>query len=172
MVRVGLLILAVAACGSPQSRPVAGTEPEQRETERGAIPEDVVGPPNVAWSELDHTQRAKFMERVVLPRMKPLFSAFDAKQFHEVNCATCHGEAAVKDHTFKMPNPTIFVLPATRDGFQALAKDKPEWMKFMSTEVQPEVAKLLGLPELDPAHPSPKAFGCLHCHTSKQASAS
>jgi hypothetical protein len=166
-----MIPLVLAACGGPQTKPVAQPEheheqeAEEQETERGAIPDDVVGPPKVSWKELDHAQRVTFMKRVVLPTMKPLFVAFDGKKFHDVTCATCHGEAHVKDHTFQMPNPELFVLPDRPDRFQQLAQQKQEWVKFMSSEVKPEMAKLLGLPELDPAHADPSAFGCKNCHT-------
>jgi hypothetical protein len=65
-----------------------------------------------------------------------------------------------------MPNPDIFVLPGTVEEFQALMKEKADWMKFMGGQVKPEMAKLLGMKDFDPAHPDPEAFGCTGCHTS------
>lgn len=112
-------------------------------------------------------QRGKYMRAVVMPKMKEIFTAFDAKEFEKVNCATCHG-AGVKEGSFKMPNPDIFVLPATMPEFEALGKQKPEWMKFMATQVKPEMAKLLGMPEFDPKNPQPGTFGCSSCHTMKK----
>jgi len=142
-VRASLAVfLLVAACGGSQ-HPV---EPEEQETERGQIPDDVVGPPNVAWKDLDRSQRKRFMERVVVPTMRPLFAGFDGKRFADFGCKTCHG----RGHDFKMPNPELFALTPT------VETDKPAFFKFMTSEVKPEMAKLLGLSETD--------FACTTCH--------
>lgn len=141
-VRASLTLVAIVlACGGRQAT-------EEHEVERGQIPEDVVGPPNVPWRELDHAQRAKFMKRVVLPTMKPLLQAFDPVEFRNVTCTTCHR----KGGDFRMPNPALYALPAQPEQVPA---DKAAWLKFMTSEVRPEMAKLLGLPERD--------FGC-RCH--------
>ena len=144
VVASGLLMLTIA-CGGTR-------HVEEHETERGAIPEDVVGPPNVPWQELDHEQRKKFMKRVVLPTMKPLFVAFDPKRFRDFDCTTCHGD---RTRDFKMPNPKLFVLPERPE--ETLPEDKRAWLMFMTSEVEPEMAKLLGLP-------TPTAFACRSCH--------
>jgi hypothetical protein len=167
-----MLAMLLAACGSRQAKPVTEHDErngehegeEEQETERGAIPDDVVGPPKVAWKDLDHEQRVTFMKRVVMPTMQPLFVAFDGTKFHDFTCATCHGDARVKDGKFTMPNPDLLVLPEAPEAFQKIAEQKPEWVKFMATEVKPEMAKLLGIAEFDPAHPDPGAFGCRRCH--------
>jgi len=137
-----LIIAFVIACGGRQ------TATEEHEVERGSIPDDVVGPPKVPWSELDHKQRAKFMKRVVVPTMKPLLQAFDPVAFREVTCTTCHR----KGGDFQMPNPALYKLPTEPDQIPA---DKASWVKFMASEVKPEMAKLLGLTEAE--------FGC-RCH--------
>jgi len=175
---LALASIAAVACGGRQPAPVSAgraeaDHDEEHEVERGAIPEDVMGPPKVAWSELDHRQRAVFMKRVVMPTMKPLFVAFDPKTFRDFDCTTCH----VSDRDFQMPNPRLFVLPARPR--QTLAADKAAWLTFMTSEVEPEMAKLLGLPEADPDRasgpppvsrgaplPSP-ALGCTSCHTQR-----
>src|SRR5215467_9791644 len=112
-------------------------------------------------------QRARFMAKVVMPTMKPLFQAFDAKTFHDFDCVTCHGDGA-KNHSFKMPNPSIFVLPGEQAGFNVLFKQKPDWMQFMAKRVVPEMTRLLDRPEFDSAHPDPNALGCFTCHTHKE----
>lgn len=110
-------------------------------------------------------QRGKFMAMVVVPRMRPVFQAFDSKEFAEFGCKTCHGKNA-RERGFEMPNPEILALPSTHAEFSALMKEKPEWVKFMSEKVTPEMASLLGAP-FDPQNPPPGAFGCGNCHTSK-----
>ena len=71
-----------------------------------------------------------------------------------------------------MPNPDIAPLPGTPEAFQAALKEKPtwpKWAKFMSEEVAPQMATLLGKPHFDPKKPDPNAFGCAGCHTIKKS---
>jgi hypothetical protein len=116
---------------------------------------------------MDKKARGKFMREAVVPKMKELFTGHDAKKFEKMNCGTCHGAGAA-DGSFKMPNPQLPVLPSTPEGFEALGKKKPEMMKFMAMSVKPEMAKLLGMPEMDPKNPSAGGFGCMNCHTMKK----
>lgn len=155
MHRFLVALLLAGACGS------ASVEHEG---------DTVVGPPSVAWKDMTKPQRADFMTRVVMPKMRPLFQAFDAKGFHDFDCVTCHGERA-RHHVFEMPNPDIFVLPGDRAGFAVLFKEKPEWMHFMQKRVVPEMVKLLARPEFDSAHPDPNGFGCFQCHKHEEAGA-
>lgn len=177
---------AFPACGgktaseSPPSAPSAeapmaatsASAPEAPSAAPAEVPsaapaeEAVVGPPKVAWKDMTKPQRAKYMKAAVLPKMRELFTAFDAKAFPEVNCKTCHGKG-MEDHSFKMPNPDIAQLPADKAGFMALMKKKPEWVKFMMEKVKPTMTELLGLEAFEPEHPKPDAFGCQNCHTSK-----
>jgi hypothetical protein len=113
-------------------------------------------PKNAKWAELDHDQRAKFMAKVVVPKMKPLFQAFDPNRFAHFDCRTCHGPSAEHD-VFRMPNPQLFALPKTREGFDALGAKEPAWVKFMSEQVKPQMAELLGSP----------ALSCETCHPTR-----
>ena len=129
----------------------------------------VVGPPDVAWKDMTPKQKGAYMKAVVTPKMKPIFQAFDGKQFKTFNCETCHGKGA-GDRKFKMPSPDIKPLPSTPEAFQAkmkTEKDWPKWVDFMkgkgacrrcrrpspSTGVRPEGAGPGGLrlQELPPA---------------------
>src|SRR5262245_46872622 len=96
--------------------------------------EKIVGPPDTAWKDMTPAQRGKFMQEVVVPKMKPAFQTFDADDFKKFDCQTCHGKQA-KARKFKMPNPDIFVLPATKEGFVALQEKKGAAMKFMAETV-------------------------------------
>ena len=144
---------AVLSCGGGHS------------ASKGSAEAPVVGPPQVAWKAMKKNQKAKYMEKVVVPHMEPLFQAFDGKKFATFNCETCHGGGA-EDGTYELPNPDIFALPTTPEGFGKLMADKGEWMKFMGGQVKPEMAKLLGLEEFEPKAPKPDTFSCGACHTS------
>jgi hypothetical protein len=100
------------------------------------------------------------MKTVVMPKSKELFAAFDAKEFGNMKCPTCHGDGA-KNKTFKMPNPKLPKLSYT-DGFKKHTDKKPEITKFMMEKVVPEMASLLGMQPYDPK--TQKGFGCANCH--------
>jgi len=120
------------------------------------------------YKDLDKKQRGKFMKQYVLPKAKELFASFDPK-FGEVTCKTCHGDG-VDDHTFKMPNPKIKPLPSTEEAFMTWVKQNPEeakWAGFMSQQLEPEMAKILGMKPFDPRTKSGE-FGCIACHTLKK----
>ncbi len=118
-----------------------------------------------AWKDMNHQQREEYMKKVVMPKMKAEFIAFDAKHFGRMNCMTCHGDGA-KDETFKMPNPKLPKLPSTPEGFQKLKEKFPDMLNFMSTTVKPDMAGLLGMPAY--SQQNPKGFGCNNCHTSEK----
>jgi hypothetical protein len=104
------------------------------------------------------------MKSAVMPKMGAQFHDFDAKTFAEPRCALCHG-AGAKDRTFKMPNPGLPKLPATPEGFKKLHDEHPQVVEFMSKQVVPTMASLLGEPPYDPK--THKGFGCFGCHTKK-----
>lgn len=112
-------------------------------------------------------QRGKYMDAVVVPKMKELFVAADPKEYADFGCGTCHGKGA-DSGTFAMPNPDLPVLPGDAAGFAALAKQHPDVMAFMSTKVKPTMAELLGKEEMDPKAPKPDAVSCGTCHTTKK----
>lgn len=119
----------------------------------------------IDWEHMSKPERKQYMKDVVLPKMKPLMQNFDAKMFKNVNCGTCHGSGAGTGE-FKMPNPDLPKLPATREGFEKLNKDKPKMMEFMSKTVKPTMASLLGMKEFDMK--TGQGFGCGNCHTSEK----
>jgi hypothetical protein len=160
---VALGIAASAACAttSPGTPSPSGTTAPTSSTDTtSAAP--VVGPPTVAWSAMSKDQRKQYMKAVVAPKAKELFVAFDSSRYANFSCTTCHGDGA-NDGTFKMPNPKLPVLPNTPDGFKRLMADKPTAMEFMSKQVKPTVAHLLGEPEFNPE--TKTGFGCMECHT-------
>ena len=125
-----------------------------------------VGPPEVAWKNMTFQQKKAYMKTAVEPTMKPIFQAFDAKEFKKFNCATCHGKDGPA-RKFKMPGNDVHPLPNTPEAFEAKLKTEPTWPKFtefMSQKVVPAMGKLLDVPVFDPKKPVEGAFSCAACH--------
>ena len=120
---------------------------------------------NIDWEHMSKSERKQYMKDVVMPKMKPIMHDFDAKMFKEVKCVTCHGNGA-RTGEFKMPNPQLPKLPATREGFDKLNKQHPKVMEFMSKTIKPTMAELLGMKPFDPK--TGTGFGCGNCHMTKK----
>ena len=116
----------------------------------------------IDWEKMDHDARKAYMKQTVLPAMRAEFSKFDPKTFSNMNCKTCHGDG-VKDDSYKMPNPKIFKLPNSREGW---AKADTSYMRFMKTVVKPKMAELLGMHQFDMK--TKTGFGCGNCHTDQE----
>jgi hypothetical protein len=125
-----------------------------------------VGPPAVAWKDMNYDQKYKYMKLEVQPTMKPIFQAFDGKKFKTFNCQTCHGEDG-PERKYKMPSNGIHPLPDSKEGFEAKLKTEPDWSKwtsFMAGKVEPAMGKLLNVPVFNPQKPVEGAFSCNKCH--------
>ena len=147
-----LALSTVAACGgggkSTPTGPTSTAEPTPLEAG--------------AWDAMSDKDRATFMKNVVVPVMGAKFKAFDAEEFAEVNCKTCHGPGAAEGR-FEMPSGALPEL----DFNAPPDPDHAAINEFMANEVKPTMARLLGKPEYTPENPT--GFGCLHCHTMAQA---
>ncbi len=142
----------------PVPEPTATEEPTA-----APEPTEAPEPPKApGWDDLDHEQKKAFMKEKVLPKMKEVFSEFDAKRFADVKCTTCHGPG-VKDDKFDMPNPKLPKLDP-KDHF-AKHKKKAKMLTFMMEKVAPAMRELLGEEEFNPE--TMKGFGCGNCHTMK-----
>jgi hypothetical protein len=168
-----LLRLAVPAlflgCASQSAPPPAPAQTQAQTAASTSAKDELVGPPTVAWADMTKEQKGKFMKKVVMPKMQPLFAAFDPDDFKEIKCSTCHGKDP-KAAGFKMPTADLPELPATHEGFVELAQKKPKVMGFMRDQVLPTMADLLGQKRFDPAKPQEGGFGCMKCHTMKTGS--
>jgi hypothetical protein len=149
------------AAEAPPPAPSAAPAPAA-ETPPPAAPEAAAPPaaPTIDWAGMSRDQKLEHMKTIVMPKSKELFAAFDAKEFGNMKCPTCHGDGA-KNQTFKMPNPKLPKLSYT-DHFKKHMDKKPEETKFMMEKVVPEVAAMLGMQPFDPK--TQKGFGCANCH--------
>ncbi|MBK9029830.1 MAG: hypothetical protein IPL61_00555 [Myxococcales bacterium] len=140
---VCLALVTAAACGS-KSKPGV----------------DTPTPTDLAWKDMNADQRHAFMKETVLPTMKAKFVEFDAADFGEMNCKTCHG-AGAEDGSFEMPNPDI--KPLDFANMDKLDEHEQKVAGWMHDVVVPEMAHLLGEEPYDPA--TQQGFGCTGCHT-------
>lgn len=114
------------------------------------------------FDSLSHDEQVDYMKKTVVPTMKPLFQKFDAKQFANFGCKTCHGKDPQKAK-FKMPSSDV---PALDFAAIKAGKQEPKMAQWMGEVVKPAMAKLLKEPEYTEANPN--GFGCLECHTMKK----
>lgn len=126
-----------------------------------APPARPAGPP-APWETMGFEAKKAYMKAAVLPRMRQLFQAYDAKFFADFSCETCHGLDA-ESGRYEMPNEELFVLyPTGHEKQIALVKRQPAILRFMFGTVVPEMRTLLGAAEFDPA--TGTGFSCFACH--------
>lgn len=159
----------LAACGSapppePPPSPVVPPPPAADETSSEEMMDEDDEPEAAApvatpkWGGMNHEQKREYMKTAVMPKMAAEFKAFDADEFGQMNCATCHGVKA-KEGKFEMPNAALPKL--SPDGKWAKLDQKA--VAFMKTKVVPDMATLIDAKPYDPA--TQKGFGCFGCHT-------
>lgn len=164
--------LLLAACGSappPEPAPVPLVPPPPSGDESAAdsmmMDEEEEAPTSApqpaerpSWGKMSHEQQRQYMKEVVLPKMSAEFQSFDADEFGQMNCATCHGPEA-KQGEFEMPSAHLPKL--SPDG--KWDDHPPKMVAFMKETVVPEMASLLDAKPYDPQ--TKTGFGCFECHT-------
>ena len=113
------------------------------------------------FDKLSQEDKVKVMKQKVMPAMRAAFQKFDPKEFSNFTCKTCHGKDPVKAK-HEMPTPD---LPKLDFAKIKAGKEDKEWLEFMGNVVKPEMAKILGKPEMTETQPG---FGCLDCHMEKK----
>jgi hypothetical protein len=109
------------------------------------------------FDDLPKEKKVDIMVSKVVPNVGKLFKEHDAKRYGKFGCTTCHGPDKKQD-----PHDVLPKLTLSGGGFDKLAKNKPEVLKWM-TGVEHEMASALNEPVYDPA--TKKGFGCAGCHT-------
>ncbi|KYG04034.1 hypothetical protein BE21_48835 [Sorangium cellulosum] len=123
-------------------------------------------PDPVAWQDMTFGERTTYMTDVVVPRMKEIFVAYDAK-YETMDCTTCHGADGAA-RAYAMPSGQIAPLP-NEEVFPEWVQDpehpeRMEWTDFMFNQVVPEMADLLQVARFDPTTMTGE-FSCANCHT-------
>ena len=118
------------------------------------------------WSALSWEERHDTMTFAVLPNMSRLFQRFRGSPAPDMTCRTCHGEDAERvgyamPHGLPPLDPQRMPDPHARDAKEA------KMAKFMTEEVTPAMADLLGMPRLEPGQK--QGFSCFNCHPSRSA---
>jgi hypothetical protein len=117
------------------------------------------GKSEVPWKDKTHEQRMDWMGLAVFPKMKAVFTEFDAERFSGFACQTCHGED-MEMIEFKMPNK-LYALSRT-DTLKSASEYDAKITEFMASSVLPKMADLLDMQPYDRATKS--GFGCFGCH--------
>ena len=143
---------------------------------RNATPRSWTGPSRPAaavamprpgeWMTWSYDQKLAYMKTTFMEEERKLFTSWLPVRFQIFECRPCHGSAAVRDGSFRMPNPDLPIVAPGPEGFKELSEHEPEALRFMQSRLVPTTARLLGLPEFD--FKTHKGFSCYQCHVRGQ----
>jgi hypothetical protein len=145
----------------PPSGDEAAADPMMDDDEQEEAPAASAPAASPKWGGMSHDQKREHMKVAVMPKMSAEFKAFDADEFGQMSCATCHGKSATEG---KFHMPTTSLPKLSPDGKWDKLDQKA--VAFMKTKVVPEMAVLLDTKPYDPA--TKQGFNCFGCHTPKK----
>ena len=116
------------------------------------------------WAAMSWEDRHDTMTFAVLPNMARLFQGFYHSPYPDMTCRTCHGVDAERVR-YKMPHGLPALDPAHLPTSDSSDPAQARVAKFMTEEVTPQMADLLGVPVSGPT--SRAGFSCFHCHPSR-----
>jgi hypothetical protein len=159
-----LLVAISLVCGCGGAEETTDTTTDDTTTGSETAADDGVIPsPPTPWEEMSFDDRKQWMALEVMPRIGPMFEAYDPDRFAGFGCEGCHGEDA-QARNFEMPNPAIFTLYATGSQEQLdMVNEMRPMVNFMFQEVVPAMRTLLGAAQYDAE--TSTGFGCFACHT-------
>jgi len=151
-----------SACGgaSPPAEAPAPTGGDAGLPTLGAPTSDTAKPGDktvVRFRDLPRGSKVEVMSSKVVPDIGKVFKEYDGARYASFGCATCHGPTKKA-----APQDVLPKLTLSNGGFDKLAKEKPEVVKFMAGKVEPMMGQILGEEPYDPA--THKGFGCGGCH--------
>jgi len=145
------LVLILGACGGSKSKTSRST------SKMSAIEAMGLTPPEAPWEEMSVEDKEFYMVGKVNPIMQELFAAYDAEEYADFDCVTCHGEE-MREIKFKMPAPSMYIVPPEgTPGHRGMMSTFPETVKYMQETITPAMGKLLGI----------ENFTCAGCHPSE-----
>ena len=153
---LGSLLLAVAGC------PTSGGSGDDDDDTPPPDPCEGYEQPDGVFADYSDEEQRLYMQCVVMPEFTPIFREFDADEYANFSCDTCHGEGSGAAGDFEMPNDDLFTLEFS--GFPYSQDPDPEiaaYGEFMEDEVVFQMAELLGR---STDFQSPDFFGCYGCH--------
>jgi hypothetical protein len=153
-----ILFLALTApfiaCGGGNAQTAPSTAGTASASASAAPTE--AAPKAFSMTTMSKEEQAAYMKANVVPQMRPVFQAHDAKDYATFSCKTCHGPAYKNPHEF-LPHLTM------QNGKLTAFADKPEMSKFMSEKVLPAMITAMGAKPFDMQ--THEGFGCNGCHT-------
>lgn len=120
------------------------------------------------WRTSTWEERHDVMTWSVLPAMARTFQRFRGTAAPDLTCRSCHGEDAERA-LYRMPASLPPLDPAHMPDPNARDPREARMAKFMSDEVTPQMAAILGVPIFDPA--TGRGFSCFSCHPTAARSA-
>jgi hypothetical protein len=151
-----IVILGLAACGdSSEVAEEAGGETEATTGGETEAPQN--------WADMDQEARGRFMATVVLPEMQTMFQEFNAEEYADFSCETCHG-ANAREVEFRMPNG---LAPLDPESVPAMFQSTQPMAQFMTQRVWPRMAEMLQMQPYDPE--THQGFSCFNCHATSEA---
>lgn len=105
------------------------------------------------WQDMDFDQRKEYMTQIVEPEMQAIFQEFDAVEYAEFACSTCHGDDA-EDVEYEMPNG----LHPLRFPLNPSTPEEEAYIEFMEDDVIGPMADLVD------QEVGMSGFRCTACH--------
>jgi hypothetical protein len=164
------VLFVVIACGSSTEQ-ADTTTPEGEQPPPGDTtetpPPEAEAPELGGWASLDFEGKRALMVEQVMPEMGTAFREFNAEEYAEFTCATCHMEN-FQEVNFSMPNGLAPLNPADIPGLgESSDENVARTAQFMFQTVTPGMVRILGVePYNMETH---QGFGCLSCHATAEA---
>ena len=160
-------VLALLACGGPTTTDdgddgddlgAGGEDVEPGDSTEGhASARELIGinPPEQPWSEMSHEDKEMDMVARFHPIFREIFTEFDAEEFGDVGCETCHGDD-MRERDFAMPSAHLPPVPmAGTPEYAEMTAAHPRDTQFMEEVVTPTMQTMLGMGA---------TFTCNGCH--------
>lgn len=124
--------------------------------------EDIPLPAEDEWRFLPFEERHSEMTFLVHPTLMERWQAFYRTDAPMLRCVSCHGENAERDRYQIAKTPIDDLKPSRVRALYVPGAKLSAEQKFKRDEITPLMARLLGVPQYDPA--TGLGFSCFGCH--------